>query len=194
MAMQRERSCTTTHKQPALEKRGLSDAASTFDHHKLQESKMPRDVVTPVEPTFSARAFSPAAFVRQLMDAVVAVMPLDDREPHYSQPGPVVEARTTFRVLEPFLASFTVADAGLLLNMIYAFWGLQRNARDSDVDGEALGRIQSLLEDFLADGHASTPQCTEVRAHFIEMCMDDAYNHPSDCTVDGLRSQALGYP
>jgi len=145
---------------------------------------MPRDVVTQVEPAFSA----PAAFVRQLMDAVVGVMPFDNRGEPDSQPGPV-EMRTTFSVLEPFLATYTVTDVGLLLNMVYASWALQRNARASDVDGEAIGRIQSLLEDFLADAHASTPECTEVRAYFLGMCMDDAYNHPSDCTIEGLRSQ-----
>jgi len=67
MATQRRLSCTTTHNHKSLRNRGLCDAASAFHHQQLQESKMPRDVVTQVEPAFSA----PAAFVRQLMDAVV---------------------------------------------------------------------------------------------------------------------------
>lgn len=130
---------------------------------------------------------SPAAFVRRLIDAVVPTIQL-------TEAGGVdyraTDDRKTFEALRPFLQGYTVADVGLLLPMIYAAGGLVRDPPENDVKTSAMGAVHMMLEDFLAEARATSPECVEVRARIVGMCMDDdSREHPSECAMNGIRKR-----
>jgi hypothetical protein len=128
---------------------------------------------------------SPTALVRELIEAVVPTVKLHDGRVDYG----AKDDRKTFEALRPLLGSYTVADAGLLLQMIYAAGGLVRDPPENDVESWAMGVVHIMLEDFLAEARASSPECVEVRARIVGMCMDDSREHPSECAMNGMRER-----
>ena len=133
--------------------------------------------------------FKPTEFVSQLVAAVVPTVDTS-KEGWSLNPAPEDEMFHCYRALVPFLGDFTVADAALLLPMLYAAsdCDLRDPGSDEDLYFEARGRIRDLVEDFISDAAASTPACVSARAYILNLPADNKYCHPSEFNVEGMKS------
>jgi hypothetical protein len=163
--------------------KALEDKLNVYELLRPAKEGM-RHVECQCAPRAPAVLRAPTALVRELIAAVVPTVKLhEDGRVDYG----AKDDQKTFEALRPLLGSYTVADAGLLLQMIYAAGGLVRDPPENDVESWAMGAVHIMLEDFLAEARASSPECVEVRARIVGMCMDDSREHPSECAMNGMR-------
>jgi hypothetical protein len=69
-----------------------------------------------------------------------------------------------YRTLVPLIDGYVVADAAMILAMIYS-----RSYSKDDAEADAVYRLQSILEAFVANARISTADCAEARAHIAAL-------------------------
>jgi hypothetical protein len=124
---------------------------------------------------------TPTALVTQLLKALGPLTKLDERGNAIDEPN---DDERAYHIMSPLIGGYVVADAAMLLVMLYG-----RGNSECEEEADAVYRLASILEAFVANARISTVACAKWRAYIAAYSMDDAYCHPSQYAIEAMHGR-----